>query len=187
MINFKLSTDYPGQGMVYRVDDHYPQQGWCGMDLPNMIEKFRTLYSTPLDDSGSSKPLIEVVWTGTCPTVIVTREYKGYSRTTIQYHLKNIKARGWEIELSPIEGEDWKWGFCNSYDEEDDVEEKHIPTFVLRKKPLEEPLMGDDPNPYSGACEPFTAEERELERTNHYYDQQISPTTFVKHPLPGVF
>ncbi|EPE25121.1 hypothetical protein GLAREA_11702 [Glarea lozoyensis ATCC 20868] len=186
-IDFKLSTDYPGQGMVFRVDDHYPQQGWCGMDLPNLIEKFRSLYSTPLQKLGSSKPLIDVIWTGKCPTVIVEREYKKYSRTTIEDHMENIAARGWEIKLSPMEEEHWEWGLCNSYDDEDDLEEKHIPTFVLRKKLLEEPLLGDDPNPYSGAGEPFTAEERELERTNHYYDQAIPPSTFVKYPPYGVF
>ena len=50
-------------------------------------------------------------------------------------------------------------------------EETHIPTFVLRRKSFEEPLMGDDPNPHSGAGVSFNPEdeEYELEQTNHFY------------------
>jgi hypothetical protein len=156
--------EYPGEGIFLQEDDQYSQHRWCSMDLPNLVENFRTLYSPLLDDSYSSQPLIEVIWTGKCPRVKVEREYKKYSRTTIQDHLENIKDRGWEIEILPMEGEYWGW---RPYDQED----KNIPNFVLRRKPLEEPLEGNDPNPWLWGSLMFTPEDEEYkpEKINHYY------------------
>lgn len=44
-----------------------------------------------------------------------------------------------------MEGGEWKWGTYS----EDRNEEFHIPDFVMERKPLTEPLFGDEPNPYS--------------------------------------
>lgn len=169
-LDFKLRSqsstcEYPGQGLYFREDDHYPVQGWCSLDLPNLIEKFRTDHTKLYKDS--LEPPIEVIWTGKCPRLILYRQYEKLSRTTIQDQLQNIKDHGWEIEISAMQGDDWEWG---TYSEERD-KELHIPTFVLRRKPLEEPLKGDDPNPYSdtgGYIQPGDV-EWELEQTNHYY------------------
>jgi hypothetical protein len=157
-LNFKLICEYPGDGWVIREDDHYPQHRWCSMDLPNLVEKFRTLYSP--------KALVDVIWTGKCPKEIVGRGDREYTRTTIEDHLQNMNDKGWDIEISPTGGENWEWA---PYDKHDS-EEKHIPNMVLRRKPLKEPLMGDDPNPWSDAGRSLSSEERELEKTNHYYD-----------------
>ena len=126
------------------MNDHYPVERWCSMDLPNLIEKFRTLYTTQSHCSNPSESLVDVIWTGRCPLELEERDYVQYSRTTIQDHLSNIKQRGWHITISPME-EDWVWGPC----EDVDYNDKHIPTFVLRRKPIEDPLFGDDPSPYS--------------------------------------
>jgi len=40
------------------------------MDLPNLVEKFRTLYTVLLDNYNFAEPPIEVIWTGECPIVI---------------------------------------------------------------------------------------------------------------------
>ncbi|EPE36448.1 hypothetical protein GLAREA_05786 [Glarea lozoyensis ATCC 20868] len=157
-INFKLRYNYPGCGWVVEEGDHYPQDGWCSMDLPNLVEKFRTLYSP--------KSLVDVIWTGKCPKEIVGRGDRDYTRTSIEVHLENMKNKGWEVEISPMEGDNWEWALYDKYDAED----KHIPSMVLRRMPLKEPLIGDDPNPWAGALRRLSSEEYELEKTNHYYD-----------------
>jgi hypothetical protein len=164
-VNFKLRDgEYPGQGIFLREDDHYPQYNWCSMDLPSLVEKLRTLSSPLLDDSDSSMSLIEVIWTGKCPKMILERGYRRFCRTTIQDHLENIKDRGWEIKISSMEGEDWEWGRCDR----DGCEEKHIPTFVLRRKPLEEPLTGDNPNPWPDAGVSFRPGDEEYGLEQRY-------------------
>jgi hypothetical protein len=172
------STQYPGQGLFHQPEDYYPVGGWCTLDLPNLIERLRTIYAT----HNSSAPRLDIIWTGKCPREILDREYKKVSRTTIIDQLEHIKTHGWEIEIIPPkqenngggedgedgeDGDEWKWGTYNI----DRSKELHIPDMVLRRLPLTEPLMGDDPNPYSGTggyIQPED-EEWELEKVNHWY------------------
>lgn len=126
-LEFKSLCGYPGEGLFLRPDDHYPAYGWCSLDLPNLIEKFRTTHTAHLKDT--SEPLLEVIWTGKCPrevTGVVTMYAGQVSRTTIVDHLENIKNCGWDVELSPKEENGWEWGPHNM----DTSEELHIPNFV---------------------------------------------------------
>lgn len=135
--NFMLPIEYPGQGAIVDDEDQHPEYRWHGTDLPNLIEKFRTLYMPASSDS--SKPRAQVLWRGQHPNVWKQAVGGG---AVILDHVDNIEDHGWELEILQ--------------NNEDDIEQKSndrrqdIPTYVLRRKPLGEPLLADDPNPYSG-------------------------------------
>jgi hypothetical protein len=158
-LNFKLCGDYPGEGAIYQEGNQHPQNGWHSMDLPNLIEKFRTLYTLPPSDS--SEPLVQVLWKGECRPLVWHRLDDVVSRIVILDHVKNIESHGWELEISPMKEDDSKW---KPHDER-----RHVPTFVMRRKPLAEPLMGDDPNPHSGCFIQPGMEEFNMEGTTGYY------------------
>lgn len=138
-LTFKLQYgEYPGQGAL--CDDEYedPDLRWYGMDLPNLVEKFRILYTC---GTGGLESSVEVLWKGESNLSLWYNQDGICGRVVIPGHLQNIEDHGWQIEILP-EKDDTIWeqthGTCYI-----------VPTYVLKRNRLNEPLIGYDPNPYS--------------------------------------
>jgi len=156
-LNFVLNGQYPGEGGIIEDEDQHPEDRWHSMDLPNLVEKFRTLYTL----SPSSESLVQVSWRGECRPLVWHRQDDVVSRIVILDHVKNIEDHDWELDISPMKEDDTTWKPHN--------EERQVPTFVLRRKQLAKPLMADNPNPYSGFCIHPGMEEFDMENTIGFY------------------
>lgn len=166
-LNFKLCGEYPGQGAILSAEDQRPENAWHSMDLPNLVEKFRTLYTCR---AGDSQPLVEVHWQGEYHPYTTVLQNGSFGRVQILDHLQNLEDHGWQMNVSP--------------EEEDETVSKprdkspNISTFVLKRKKLDEPLMGDEPNPYSNI---YMTEEREA----CLLDRHIDVTESAAGEVPG--
>jgi len=147
---FNIYDEYPGNGPIVEED------GWHSMDLPNLMEKFRMMY---VCKPGFSEPLVDVLWKGDCRPLIWPKQYE----TKFLDHLQNIVDHGWEIDIQPLMDAISKdipslmdatskyiQPLIRSISKLTPDEFTNIPLYTLRRTKLHEPLMGDDPNPYSG-------------------------------------
>ncbi|KAH8589000.1 hypothetical protein B0O99DRAFT_692879 [Bisporella sp. PMI_857] len=159
-VAFNICDEYPGQGSIIEDGVQYPENGWHSMDLPNLVEKFRTIYAWgpgPFD----AEPTFDVLWRGECHSLLWRKQDETVSRIVILDHLQNIENHGWEIDLQLMKEDASKW---TPHDDSAD-----IPTYTLRRKKLDEPLMGDDPNPYSGIFIRPGSEEADMEKVTGWY------------------
>jgi len=159
ILNLKLGREYPGQGAIYEEGDQCPESNWHSMDLPNLVEKFRSLHTYRSGES-HSEPMVDLFWTGESCLQKWHRQGEIVSRVVILDHLQNIKDHGWEIDISPMEEDATEW---KPHDES-----RNIPTYVLRRK-LVEPLMAHEPNPYSGIYIQVGSEESFMEEVTGWY------------------
>jgi hypothetical protein len=153
---FNICDEYPGQGFIIEDGVQCPEDGWHRMDLPNLIEKFRTIYAYKPCIS-DAEPSFDVSWKGECRSLIWHKQDETVSRIVILDHLQNIEEHGWEIVIPPLKEDVTEW---TSHDESAD-----IPIYTLRRKKLDEPLMGYLPNPYSGIFIRPGSEEAYMEVT----------------------
>ncbi|KAH8586879.1 hypothetical protein B0O99DRAFT_585273 [Bisporella sp. PMI_857] len=126
-IIMRAGSFYPGT--LPHDDDQYPELGWYGMELPNLIENCRALYAQ--GDRNKGKDLVEVLWSD-----------KTHRLWFIE-NIERLKKLRWQATSSP-EAEDEiivstePWDF-----------DRVIMTYTLKKERLEVPLMAVDPNPFS--------------------------------------
>jgi hypothetical protein len=99
-LNFKLCGEYPGQGEILSAEDQHPGKAWHSMDLPNLVEKFWTLYTCR---RGDSEPLVEVHWKGEYHPYSTVLQDGSFAQVDILDHLQNLEDHGCQINVLPIE------------------------------------------------------------------------------------
>lgn len=161
-ITFNLSWQYPGQGSIIEEEDQCPEDSWHSMDLPNLIEKLRTVYACKPGLS-KSEPLCDVSWKGSYRLPVPNSEIDSslLRHIDIQDHLQNMEDHGWDVEYQNSDGVVPKVTF----DDQDIV----MPTYILRRKKLDGPLMGEEPNPHSGIFIHPGSEEAAMDEVTGWY------------------
>ncbi|KAH8650964.1 hypothetical protein BGZ60DRAFT_534142 [Tricladium varicosporioides] len=116
---------YPGGRAPRGIDDHCPWNGWYSMDLPNLVEKFRSLHSRR----------VEVLWKG--------KE----CRQELEDQQAILEEIGWDVNVLPSKHDEIhpnpEFHFCHPV-----TGEWRIASYVLRRKELAGTLWAQDPCPY---------------------------------------
>ena len=84
-----------------------------------------------------------------------TNEDDCVSRIDNLDHVKNLENHGWELEILLLEEDDSVWKPHN--------EEQNIPSIIMKRTELAQPLLGIDTNPPPGLCICPGMEEFEIE------------------------
>ncbi|CZR60672.1 uncharacterized protein PAC_10568 [Phialocephala subalpina] len=117
---------YPGARSPRTRDDCCPENGWYSMDLPNLIEKSRSLHAQQ----------VEVLWKGEdC-------------RKELEDQQEIMEGIGWQVNVLPAAEDELhpnpEYHGCHPT-----MDEWRIAKYVLRRKKLTEPLCAEDPCPHS--------------------------------------
>ncbi|TVY13285.1 hypothetical protein LARI1_G009468 [Lachnellula arida] len=125
-----FACPWPGAGANPRPDDCSPECGWNSMELPNLIDGFRTLHTqvSGLQDS------VDVLWKGR------------NSRWAFQEDRPSMEKLGWQVTELGAEEPDfllWPW------DDRSDTSPNGIVLYVLRRDKPTGPLLAQDPSPFS--------------------------------------
>jgi hypothetical protein len=119
----QLDSIYPGAGANPMADDCCPDRRWYSMELANLAEKFVELHT-------QKEGLVEVLWKG--------RKY----RSEIPVERELAELIGWKMTVLPVEEDDacfWPNFLIPG----------GVAKYILRRKKLLEPLMAQDPSPFS--------------------------------------
>jgi hypothetical protein len=124
-IIMQLPGVYPGARTPRHREDISPESGWYSMDLPNLIEKFRSLHTH----------LVEVLWKG--------KE----CRKELEDQQAIMESIGWDINVFSAT-EDELYPNPESHGCHPATDEWRIAKYVLRRKELTGPLWAQDPCPF---------------------------------------
>jgi len=126
-ITMRIGGCYPGGGARPRTsEDQCPEDGWYGMELPNLLERFLELHS-----NRSEKGSVEVVWKG----LTFKRE--------LMAEQDLIKNLGWNLSISPAGNYEVRSKYGSIVNSENFVE------YRLRREKTTGPLITQSPSLYS--------------------------------------
>jgi hypothetical protein len=117
-----LQTVYPGARTPRHNQDIFPENGWYSMDLPNLVEKFRSLYTQG----------VEVFWKGKV------------CRQELEDQQAIIKGMGWAMTMAPAEEDTFhrnpEYHGCHPKSNE----WRHA-KYTLRREALTGPILASGP------------------------------------------
>lgn len=127
---------YPGGRMLRNPTDPCPENGWYSMDLPNLIEKFRSLHAQQ----------VEVLWKG------------NDCRKELEDQQTMMESISWDVKVLPATEDELhphpEFHGCHPASDE-----WRIAKYVLRRKELTGPLW-QDPCPLFHMCHPSLCNPR---------------------------
>jgi len=116
---------YPGARTERYSQDISPEDGWYSMDLPNLMENFRSLHA----------PRVEVLWK--------SKE----CRQELEEQQPIMKSIGWDATVL-LPAEDYLHPHPEYHGCHRPTDEWRIAKYVLRREGLTEPLFAQEPCPY---------------------------------------
>ncbi|TVY45387.1 hypothetical protein LOCC1_G006355 [Lachnellula occidentalis] len=117
---------YPGGRIARSYFDTNPEGSWFSMDLPNLMEKFRSLHTQH----------VEVLWKG------------NECRRELEDQQAIMESIGWNVTVLPME-EDELHPYPKEHGCHDATDEWRIAKYILRRENLTGPLFAQEPCPYN--------------------------------------
>ncbi|TVY81763.1 hypothetical protein LSUE1_G002514 [Lachnellula suecica] len=124
-ITMQVSRVYPGMRLGRDPFSQSPERDWFSMDLPNLMEKCRSLHTRN----------VEVLWKGED------------ERKEFEEQHSRLKSLGWDVTLLPTK-EDTIQLISHYYSTHTTFEESRNAKYILRREEITEPLLASEPNPY---------------------------------------